>query len=121
MKTNRRQFLSTAMAGVAATAALVFGLTAPFGVLVAVAVAFGLALGVATTSVYTAASQSMSPEQRGSAFAYLTSAYLVGLAVSPVVAGFIGSISMRAVFLADAAGLAGVAWMVRRGMADASR
>jgi hypothetical protein len=39
-----------------------------------------------------------------------------------VVAGFIGSVSMRAVFLADAAGLAFVAWMVRRGMAgDAAR
>ena len=50
-------------------------------------------------------------------FAWLTSAYLVGLAVSPVVAGFIGAVSMRAVFLADAAGLAFVAWMVRRGMA----
>ena len=33
-----------------------------------------------------------------SAFGYLTTAYLVGLAVSPVVAGFIGRVSMRAVF-----------------------
>ena len=108
--------LVPAMAGVAAGAALVFSLAAPLAVLLAVAVAFGLALGIATTSVYTAASRATSPETRGVAFAYLTSAYLVGLAVSPVVAGFIGSISMRAVFLADAAGLAAVAWMVRRGM-----
>jgi len=115
-------WLVPAMAGVAAAAALVFSVSAPFGVLLIVAVAFGLALGIATTSVYTAASRVTSPETRGVAFGYLTSAYLIGLAVSPVVAGFIGSVSMRAVFLADAAGLAFVAWMVRRGMAgDAAR
>jgi MFS family permease len=56
------------------------------------------------------------------AFGYLTSAYLIGLAVSPVVAGFIGAESMRAVFFADAVGLAVVAWFVRRGMSrDAAR
>jgi MFS family permease len=115
-------WLVPAMAGVAAAAALVFSVSAPFGVLLIVAVAFGLALGIATTSVYTAASRVTSAETRGVAFGYLTSAYLIGLAVSPVVAGFIGSVSMRAVFLADAAGLALVAWMVRRGMSgDAAR
>jgi MFS family permease len=58
---------------------------------------------------------------RGVAFGYLTSAYLIGLAVSPVLAGLIGAQSMRAVFLTDAAGLGVLAWVVRRGMARASR
>jgi len=96
--------LVAVMVGVASIAALVFAAGPPIGVLLGAAAGFGLALGVATTSIYTVASQSVTAERRGGAFAYLTSAYLLGLAVSPVVAGFIGSVSMRAVFLADAAG-----------------
>ena len=42
--------------------------------------------------------------------------YLIGLAVSPVIAGFIGATSMRAVFFADAIGLAGLAWFVHARM-----
>lgn len=110
-----------AMAGVAALAALVFSLAAPLPALMVVAVGFGFALGVATTSVYTAASQAVSADARGVAFGYLTSAYLIGLAVSPVIAGLIGSVSMRAVFLADAAGLGLVAWLVWKGMGRAAR
>ena len=109
------------MAGLAAVAAVVFAAGPHIAVLFVAASAFGLALGVATTSIYTTASHAVSPERRGGAFAYLTSAYLLGLAVSPIVAGFIGSVSMRAVFLADAAGLALVAWLVKRGMVDAAR
>ena len=113
--------LVAVMVGVASVAALVFAAGPPVGVLLVAAAGFGLALGVATTSIYTVASQSVPADRRGGAFAYLTSAYLLGLAVSPVVAGFIGSVSMRAVFLADAAGLALVAWLVKRGMVDAAR
>jgi DHA1 family multidrug resistance protein-like MFS transporter len=113
--------LVAVMVGVASIAALVFAAGPAVGVLLGAAAGFGLALGVATTSIYTVASQSVTAERRGGAFAYLTSAYLMGLAVSPIVAGFIGSVSMRAVFLADAAGLALVAWLVKRGMVDAAR
>jgi MFS family permease len=90
-------------------------------VLLAIAVGFGFAIGVATTSIYTAATQSVPSEARSSMLAYLTSAYLVGLAASPVAAGLVGAQSMRAVFLLDAAGLGVVAWAVRRGMAIGSR
>lgn len=104
------------MAVVAGSAALVFSLAAPLVLLTVMGVAFGFALGVATTSIYTAATQSVQSNARSALLAYLTSAYLVGLAVSPVLSGLIGAVSMRAVFLADAAGLAVVAWCVRRGM-----
>lgn len=113
--------LVAVMLALASAAALVFAAGAHVAVLLVTAACFGLALGVATTSIYTVASQSVTPDRRGGAFAYLTSAYLAGLAVSPVVAGFIGSVSMRAVFLADAAGLALVAWLVKRGMVDGAR
>jgi DHA1 family multidrug resistance protein-like MFS transporter len=104
------------MAGVAGAAALVFGAAAPWLALAGTAVVFGYALGAATTCTYAAATHEMSAAWRVVAFGYLTSAYLIGLAVSPVVAGFIGAVSMKAVFLADAVGLAVLAWVVRRGM-----
>ena len=50
--------------------------------------------------------------REGSGKANFGLAYLVGLALSPVIAGLIGALSMRAVFVADAIALAGVAWLV---------
>ena len=109
------------MAGIGAIAALVFGWSAPLPVLLVVGAVFGFTLGVATTCTYTAATHSLPIASRGVAFGYLTSAYLIGLAVSPVLAGLIGAQSMRAVFFADAAALAAMAWAVRRGMTRAPR
>ncbi len=113
----RVAWLVPAMAALAAGAAFVFGLTAPLPALLATAVVFGCGLGIATTATYTATTHAVPGPARGMAFGYLTSAYLAGLAVSPVVAGLIGSLSMRGVFFADAAGLAVLAWIVRTKMA----
>lgn len=107
------------MAAIGAGAAFVFSWSAPFAVLLVVGAVFGFTLGVATTCTYTAATHSLPTTSRGVAFGYLTSAYLIGLAVSPVLAGLVGAQSMRAVFLADAAALAAIAWTVRRGMTRA--
>lgn len=109
-------FIVPTMAAVGAVTAIVFGAAAPWTVLILAGVVFGFTLGVATTCTYAAATHSLPVSWRGVAFGYLTSAYLVGLAVSPVVAGFIGAASMRSVFFADAAGLAILAFIVRRGM-----
>lgn len=98
----------------AAAAAALFGLAPGVSWLLAAAVLFGLGIGIATTSIYTAASLSVPANAKGLAFGYLTTAYLIALAVSPVVAGLIGALSVRAVFLADAVGLALVAYLVRR-------
>ncbi len=117
---QRASLVIPGMAALAAAAALVFGAAAPWAVLLGAALVFGFAIGVATTCTYTAATHTLPASWRGVAFGYLTSAYLVGLAVSPVVAGFIGAASMRAVFLADAAGLAVLAWVVRQGMTRAA-
>ena len=103
---------------VAATAsglcAVIFGLGPSTRVLLIAAVFFGLGMGIATTAIYTAAGRAASAALRGVVFGYLTTAYLVALAVSPVVAGFIGARSMRAVFFVDAVGLAAIAGIVRR-------
>jgi MFS family permease len=98
----------------AGAAAAVFGAGPSDALLMVMAVIFGLGLGVATTAVYTEAGQSVPPAVRGVTFGYLQMAWLLGLAVSPVVAGLIGSISMRAVFFVDAVGLGLLAWTLRK-------
>jgi DHA1 family multidrug resistance protein-like MFS transporter len=103
-------------AAAAALGVAVFGVGPPTAVLLLAAVIFGMGLGVATTAVYTAAGRAATPSQRGVVFGYLTTGYLVALAVSPVAAGFVGARSMRAVFFLDAAGLAAIAGLVRRRM-----
>jgi MFS transporter, DHA1 family, multidrug resistance protein len=102
----------TAGAAASAAAAIVFGVGAPEAVMLVSAIVFGFGIGAATTAVYTAAGHGTTVAQRGVAFGYLTTAYLTGLAISPVVAGLVGSLSMRAVFVADACGLGVVVWLV---------
>jgi MFS family permease len=75
---------------------------------------FGLAIGIATTAAYTSASSVMPATARGTGFGLLTTASLAGLAISPVVNGFLGATSIRAVFVLDAVGLLVLAAMVSR-------
>jgi MFS transporter, DHA1 family, multidrug resistance protein len=101
---------------IAAGGAIIYGFGPSVTVMSVAAVPFGLAMGIGTTAVYTDMGHRMESEERTFAFGYLQTAYLVGLAVSPVVAGFIGARSMRAVFFVDAVGLAGLAWYLRQRM-----
>ncbi len=75
---------------------------------------FGLAVGVATTAAYTAAAAVIPANVRGTGFGLLTTASLIGLAVSPVVCGFLAVSSIRAVFALDVASMAGLAIAVHR-------
>jgi MFS family permease len=111
MGPSRLVMVSSALA---ACGAVGFSLGPGPGAMLMAAAVFGLGIGVAFTSIYTVAGQSVPARSRGVAFGYLTTASLSGLALSPVVAGLIGAASMRAVFVADAVGLAVVAWSVRR-------
>jgi MFS family permease len=108
--------LVPSMAAMAAAATVVFALTAPVAGLIAAAVGLGLGMGIATTSTYTATTQAVPFEARSVALGYLTTAYLAGLAASPVIAGLVGSLSMRGVFVADAVGLGLLAWVMRARM-----
>jgi MFS family permease len=96
-----------------AVGAVVFATGPGIAVMSVAALVFGAALGVATTAVYTDVGHRVDVRARAAAFSYLQTAYLLGLAVSPVIAGLIGAWSMRAVFVVDALGLATVAWMMR--------
>ena len=66
---------------------------------------FGLAIGVATTAAYTAAGAVIPRPRAARASACLTTASLVGLAISPIVSGFLAATSIRAVFILDAVAL----------------
>jgi MFS family permease len=75
---------------------------------------FGVAIGVATTAAYTAASSIMPAAGRGAGFGLLTTASLAGLALSPIVNGILGATSIRAVFVLDTVAMLALAMMVSR-------
>jgi DHA1 family multidrug resistance protein-like MFS transporter len=102
--------------GGAAVGALVYALATGPWLLVIGTPIFGLAIGVATTAAYTAASSVMPDSARGAGFGLLTTASLTGLALSPVVSGILGATSIRAVFVLDTAGLLALAVLVSRVM-----
>jgi len=79
---------------------------------------FGVGVGLAMTAAYAAAALVIPPGAHGTGFGVLTSASLAGLAASPVVAGVLGAISLRAVFVVDAVLMAALALSVRRFMRD---
>jgi MFS family permease len=62
---------------------------------------FGVSVGVATTTVYAVAGSALPADAHATGFGIMTTASLMGLAVSPVVAGFIGGSGLRLVFVAD--------------------
>jgi MFS family permease len=62
---------------------------------------FGVAIGVSTTTIYAVAGSSLPPDAHATGFGVMTTASLLGLAVSPVIAGFIGASGLRLVFAAD--------------------
>jgi MFS transporter, DHA1 family, multidrug resistance protein len=74
----------------------------------------GLGIGAASTAAYTAAGAIIPPEVRGTGFGLLSTGSLVGLALSPVICGLLGTLSLRAVFVLDMCILVLVGGLVRR-------
>jgi MFS family permease len=103
-------------AAVGAGAALLYVVAPHTGWLFVATPVFGLALGIATTSTYTAASGVMPATARGAGFGMLSTASLTGLALSPIIAGILGATSIRAVFVLDLAALVLIAAVVARRM-----
>lgn len=107
--------VATTAAAMAAVAAAVFSYgPARAGVLLPAATVFGAGIGLVFTTLYTLAGTRVPSDQRGVAFGYLTTASLSGLAISPVVSGLLGAVSMRSVFIADAVGLSAIALVLRQ-------
>ena len=69
----------------------------------AMASIFGIGIGVAMTAAYTTAASAIPEAARAFGFGFLTSASLVGMAISPMVAGLLAHAGIRSVFLVDGA------------------
>ncbi len=97
------------------TAAVALGaiVAAPQIVMLAIGIAIaGVAMGSSTTAIYSVAGSLLPTDAHATGFGIMTTASLLGLAVSPVVAGLIGSAGLRIVFIADVFLLAILALMV---------
>jgi MFS transporter, DHA1 family, multidrug resistance protein len=81
-------------------------------------IVFGGGIGVAMTAAYSAAASLIPAGVHGTGFGVLTSASLIGMAVSPIVAGLLGSTSIRGVFIVDAATMGILALLVHRKMIE---
>jgi MFS family permease len=103
-------------AALAAAAAAVLALEPRLAWIFVATGAFGLAVGTAMTAAYTAAGRVIPAAVRGTGFGILSSASLAGLAVSPIVCGALGALSIRLVFVADALLLAAIGLGVLRAM-----
>ena len=78
----------------------------------------GICSGVGLTAAFTAGGAVIPPEVHGSAFGFLTSASLVGIAVSPMLSGLVGARSIRVMFGVGVAVLVILAIAVRRVMVE---
>lgn len=103
-------------AAVAAAGTMMYAVAGGLGVLFLGTPLFGVAIGVATTATYTAAGGVIPAHSRGAGFGLLTTASLVGLALSPIASGLLGTVDIRAVFLLDTLALVAVALVVRKRM-----
>lgn len=105
------------MAGGAATAGAalgVFALGEHLTVLVPAMAVFGLGLGTATTAAFTAGGALVPRHRHATSFGFLTSASLVGSAVSPALAGLVAGQSIRVVFASGVVVLGVLAIVVSR-------
>lgn len=111
--------LIAASAVVSAACLLIF-VAAPALVWIAAATAgFGIAVGVALTAAYAAAGAAFPAQLRATGFGFLSSASLAGLALSPIVSGFLGSVDLRAVFFLNSIAVLALGALVMRTMIDA--
>ena len=100
-------------AGVAALGCALLGATGELAIMLAASTLVGVGIGAAMTAAYTAAGFVIPSGAHGTSFGVLTSASLTGMAVSPIVSGFLGNTGIRAVFAVDVALMALLAIAVR--------
>jgi DHA1 family multidrug resistance protein-like MFS transporter len=114
LKTMSARAVIASATVVGAGGLMMFALALPLWALIAAMALFGGCIGTASTSAYTAAGAVIPREVHAAGFSFLTSASLVGLALSPVVSGFVAARSIRAVFLSGVVLLVLLAVIVRR-------
>ena len=113
-----RTVIAASAAGAAAASLLYVAARGPWWLFAATPL-FGFAMGIATTGAYTAAGGVIPAGARGVGFGLLSTASMIGLAISPIANGFLAATSIRAVFMLDAAALVVLGLMVSRLMVAA--
>jgi MFS family permease len=103
---------------VAAASLTVFALAGAVWLLLLSIAVFGVAIGSAMTTSFTAAHSVIPRHAHGVSFGFLTGASLFGSAISPMLSGLIAARSIRVVFLSGAAVLAILVLLVRRVMVE---
>jgi DHA1 family multidrug resistance protein-like MFS transporter len=106
-------------AGLAAAGCALLGATGNLAAMIAASALIGIGIGGSMTAAYTAAGVVIPAGAHGTGFGVLTSASLTGMAVSPIVAGFLGATGIRAVFIVDVGLMGFLALVVRRAMIGA--
>ena len=101
-----------------AAALAAFALRAEAWVMLAAMSLFGIGIGVAVTTAFTAAGSVVPQHAHSAGFGFLGSASLIGFAISPILAGMIAGRSIQAVFFAGVAVLLVMAVIVRRLMVE---
>ncbi len=115
---RRRSPKSVIVTG-AITAALALAaiVVAPSLLILGIAIVIaGTAMGCSTTAIYSVAGALLPADAHATGFGIMTTASLLGLAVSPVAAGLIGSAGLRIVFVADVFLLVILGLLVWRGL-----
>jgi DHA1 family multidrug resistance protein-like MFS transporter len=100
----------------AAAALALFAIGGGTWLLLAALSVFGASVGTAMTASFTAAGSVIPRHVHGASFGFLSSASLIGFAMSPILSGLVAARSIRAVFIAGVVGLAVLAVVVRRVM-----
>ncbi|MGH9253361.1 MAG: MFS transporter [Vicinamibacterales bacterium] len=103
---------------VAACALTVFIVSTALWLLAGSMAVVGLCIGTSITTAFTAGGAVIPREVHATAFGFLTSASLIGVALSPVLSGLLGARTLRGVFVAGVVVLAILAIVVRRVMVE---
>ena len=114
--TPRVVIAGAALGGAAGLALFAAGVS--LWVLLPAMAVIGLSLGTALTAAFSAAGAVIPAEVHGVSFGFLTSASLIGSAISPVLSGLVVGHSFRVVFITAAITLTALALAVRRVMVD---
>jgi MFS family permease len=99
---------------VSAFGATLFALTVNPWIMVPAAALFGVGSGTALTAIYSVAGSVIPTSAQGAGFGLLTSAALIGVATSPLIAGTLAAWTLRGVFVLDVMLLLLLALFVRR-------
>lgn len=101
--------LVTSVAAITALALVVIVIVPSMWTLTAGLIVASLGIGVAMTAAYGVAGAMLPADAHVTGFGVMTTASLIGLAFSPVLAGFVGASGLRIVFLVDVLLLVGLA------------